>query len=230
MVLFDSLQMKCQEQHSIVESGMDQDTLRKGFQSFPNLRQFVVQFCSTLEQDDCLEYFIGMDMTMVSESYIHHFRTIAVALPQTTSSRLDVLHLSDLWIPERHLTASDAKDLSRYLHESLWHIQNLKLTRAESVIELLQYYNLKIAHLDICGMTIDYATLRCFITHGLLCSVGFHDVLISKPPPPLQDILHFCSTSLLEMMAGAVRKIHSHKDICHCLSCGHRVLLGAIEN
>lgn len=137
---------------------MDQATLRRGLQSFSHLRQFKVQFCSTLEWEDYFEYFIGMDMAMISRSYIHHFRTITVAL-STKPSGLDVLHLLDLRIPEGHLTAADTRDLSHYLRESLWSIKCLKLSRAESAVQLLQHCNLKITQFDICGMTIDYATL-----------------------------------------------------------------------
>lgn len=230
MVLFDNLQRTCREQHSIIQSGMDQATLRRGFQSFSHLREFTVHFCLTLEREDCFEYFVGMDMTMVSRSYIHHFRTISVALPRTKPSWLDVLHLSDLRIPKGQLTTADTGDLSRYLQESLWSIKKLKLTRAESVIPLLQHCNLKIAQFDMCGMTIDYATLQGFIIHSPLSSVGFHDVLISNGPPPLADILPFFDISILRQMVGAMRKMHNQKGFCHCHSTGHRILLGDLDN
>lgn len=230
MVLFDSLQRICREQESIIQRGVDRDALRTGLQSFSHLREFKVHFCLTLEREDCFEYFIGMDMTMVSKSYIHHFRTIMLALSRAKPSWLDVLHLSDLRISEGHLTAADTGDLSCYLQEALWSIKSLKLTRAESAVRLLQYCNLKISQFDICGMTIDYATLQCFITHGPLYSLGFHDILISNAPPPLRDILPFFDISILRQMVGAIRKIHSQEGFCHCCSTGHRILLGDIDN
>jgi hypothetical protein len=230
MVLFDNLRRICREQHSIIQRGMDQATLVRGVQSFSHLREFKVHFCSALEREDCFEYFIGMDMTMVSRSYIHHFRTISVALSCTKLSRLDVLHLSDLRIPKGHLTAADTGDLSRYLGESLWRIKTLKLTRSEWAMQVLQYCNLKITQLDICGMTIDYTALQGFIAHGPLRSVGFHDILISNAPPPLGGILPFFNLSILRQMAGAIRTIHNQEGFCHCHSTGHRVLLGDIDN
>lgn len=207
---------------------MDQATLRRGLQSFSHLREFNVQFCSTLEWEDYFEYFIGMDMAMIGRSYIHHFRTITVAL-STKPSGLDVLHLLDLRIPKGHLTAADTRDLSHYLQESLWNIKCLKLSRAESAVQLLQRCSLKITQFDICGMTIDYATLQCFIIHSSIYSVGFHDILISNAPLPLGDILPFFDISILHQMVGAIRKVHSQEGFCHCHLMGHRILLADVD-
>jgi hypothetical protein len=227
LAIFDRLQKICREQTSIIQSGMDQATLISGLQSFSQMREFRVRFCMSLEQEDWFEYFISMDMTMVSRSYEHHFRVISKALSRTRSSRLNVMHISDLRIPRAHATATDTRDLSRWLQESS--IKTLKLTRSESALELLQYHELKINQLDVCGMIINYAALQRFLAHCSLCSVGFHDILISKGPPPFSNLLPFLDISILCQMVSALRKIQIQETFCHCHLKGHRILLGDID-
>lgn len=228
MVLFENLRRICREQHSILQSGMDQATLAIAFQSFTRLREFNVNFCSTLDQEDVLEYFIGMDMAMISRSYRHHFRTLSAALSRMKPSRLDVLHLSDLRIA-KGLTDADTRDLSCYLQESLRSIRALKLTRSESALPLLRHCDWKIDQFDVCGMVIDYATLQGLIVHRSLCSLGCHDILISNAPPPLGG-LPFLDISILRSMIGAIRKAQSQEVLCHCQETGHRILLECIDN
>jgi hypothetical protein len=230
LVIFLSLQKLCRKQNLIVQSGIDQAALTLAFRAFPCLRELTVHFCTATNQPDWLEYYLNMDMTMTLKSYEHHVRVISEALSYAKSrgSLVDTVHLLGLQIPTSQYDVPDLMSLSVHLKELLSGISCFKVTQSELVLDLLSLCGLGIHEFDMCYMTVDYRTLKRFLTanRSTLSSIGVHNVLISDVPFH-EEPLPFLNVDILYTLLNKQGRGRSQETECHCppRQWGWRVLL-----
>jgi hypothetical protein len=124
--------------------------------------------------------------------------------------------------------------LSETLEELLQLVQVLRVSESGSPLQLLYYRAMKLRHLDMCHLVVEYTALQEFLKTNKksIQSIGFHDVNIKKDfeiglPELTPDM--FCST------LDAPPSTQCRDSECRCLPFwkkGSRLLLndGCLEH
>ena len=72
MVIYEILHNVYEEQHNIVDKGIDLRMLSSAFTALFQLTELSLSFCQTVEEEGWLESYLALDMTMTEKSYEHH--------------------------------------------------------------------------------------------------------------------------------------------------------------
>ena len=166
MVIYDTLRRICEEQRDIVDNQVDVTVLSATLRELPNLSEITLTFCQTVEEDDWLESYLPLGMTMIEKSYEHHLRVSlkAIQCARDNGISLHTIHLLQLALP--YYFAWDRPDLttlSESLKQLLGHFKTLRLSVSSSPLELLSHCALNLNQFDMCYLTVSHATLTDFL-------------------------------------------------------------------
>jgi hypothetical protein len=223
MTIFLSLQKICKKQTLIIERGLDQEALAMAFRAFPYLRELTMHFCVTMGTTSWLELYVDLAVSVTEKSYAHHLQVIldaSCARSRWGLSQVNAIHLLGLQVQNgQHFDISELMSLSASLRELMSSTRVFKVTRSDSALDLLSHCELNIEQFDMCETMVNYRTLKRLLTTNRksICSIGFHNVLVSGMP--LQDqTLPFLNVDLLCQLIDSQEGMQGQEAYCHCCS------------
>jgi hypothetical protein len=182
MKIYHDARSVCEEQHNIVEEGLDLTLLSSVFGALPQLKGVGLHFRATTRQEKLLDLYMG-EMSIAEKSYEHHIRVILNAIKKARKGgiSIDSLDLRGFDLRGFDILDRDIRDqetLSEIFGELVGCVQNLRLTQSSSALELLSRSTLKLCQLEMCDIIVQHTDLKHFleINKKYIRSIGFHNV------------------------------------------------------
>jgi hypothetical protein len=156
MKIYHSARSICEEQHDIMEEGLDVTNLSLVLGALPRLKEVDLDFRKDLPG------LSSGDVRMAEKSHEHHIRVISIAMEKARNCGISInsLSLRELNIPD--CEGRDHKTLSEVLGELVCGVQTLRLTDSSSVLELLSRSSPKLFQLDMCDLIVRNTALKVF--------------------------------------------------------------------
>jgi hypothetical protein len=162
MKIYHAARSICEEQHNIVEEGLDLTFLSSVLGALPQLKEVGLHFRATTRQKELLDLYID-EISMAEKFHEHHIRVISNAIKKARKGgiSIDSLDLRGFDILDRE--GRDHKTLSEVLGELMGCVQTLHLTKSSSALELLSRSTLKLCQLDMCDLVVQNTALKHFL-------------------------------------------------------------------
>lgn len=179
LLVYDTFKCICQEQHTIMESCEDSNSLSNAFRRLPQLKELCLDFCPTLKKDDWVASY--MDQTISERTIRHHLQVISDALKAGRDCGISVrsIHLSNLELPFVPSSRRDSKvQFWAHFYDLLKYASSLRLSGSGSPLQVLASTKLDLQHLELCQITVSEAVFRDFIINNMnsIGFIGCHEV------------------------------------------------------
>jgi hypothetical protein len=177
MKIYHAARSICEEQHKIVEKGLDLALLSSVLGALPRLKEVGLDFRAMLRWKEGLDSYFN-DISMAEKSHEHHIRVISSALRKARKCGISINSVSLRGFDILDWEGRNHKTLSEVLGELMGFVQTLRLTLSSSALEVLSHCALKLHQLDMCDLVIQNTALKHFLKTNkkYIRSIGFHNV------------------------------------------------------
>lgn len=177
MKIYHAVHSICEEQHNIVEEGLDIALLSLVLGALPRLKEVGLDFRATLHLKEWLYPYFNV-ISMAEKSHEHHIQVISSAIKKTRECGISINSLSLCGFDILDWQGHDRRTLSEAIGDLLGYVHTLRLTESPSALELLSHYALKLHQLDMCDLVIQHTALKHFLKANKksIRAIGFYSV------------------------------------------------------